>query len=149
MGYSRLTELDQVMVCGRRGQTSDVEVGFAELVPACSATAAAVVGAAVRAWAGWSHWVWRGGNKWLEQVGKGQAELRLSFTKTPCLQPLHILVLCRAHKAVTWLQLPLLAGVVDCGHKKVFDCSLTVCNVEFDYLVIRLCSLLTRGDLFL
>lgn len=57
MWYSRLTELDQVMVCGGRGQASDVEVGFAKLVPACSATAAAVIGAAVSARAGWSHWV--------------------------------------------------------------------------------------------
>lgn len=47
------------MVCGRRGQASDVEVGFAELVPACGATvtAATVVGAAVGTLAGWSHWV--------------------------------------------------------------------------------------------
>lgn len=59
MRYSRLTELDQVMVRGCRGQASDVEVGFAELVPACSATVttATVVGAAVRTRAGWSHWV--------------------------------------------------------------------------------------------
>lgn len=45
------------MVCGGRGQASDVEVGFAEMVKACSATAAAVVGAAVSARARWSHWV--------------------------------------------------------------------------------------------
>lgn len=44
------------MVRGRRRQASDVEVGFAELVPACSAAAAAVVGA-VGARAGWSHGV--------------------------------------------------------------------------------------------
>lgn len=57
MRYSRLTELDQVMVCGGRGQASDVEVGFTELVPARGAAAAAVVGAAVGAGTGWSHWM--------------------------------------------------------------------------------------------
>lgn len=57
MRYSRLTELDQVMVGGGRGQASNVEVGFTELVPAWSAAAAAVVGAAVGTRAGRSHWV--------------------------------------------------------------------------------------------
>lgn len=50
------------MVRGGRGQASDVQVGFAELVPACIAAAAA----AVVARAGWSHGVWRRSNRWLE-----------------------------------------------------------------------------------
>lgn len=49
------------MVRGGRGQASDVQVGFAELVPACIAAAAA----AVVARAGWSHGVWRRSNRWL------------------------------------------------------------------------------------
>lgn len=55
--YSRLTEFDKVMVGGGWGQAADVEVGFAELLPSgCAAVAAAVIGAAIGAWAGRSHW---------------------------------------------------------------------------------------------
>lgn len=71
-----------------------------------------------------------------------QAELQLSFTKSSYSWFRHILVLRRAHRTITWLQLPLLAGVVDCGHTSVFDCSLTPCIMEFHYLVYHLCSLL-------
>lgn len=55
--YSRLTEFDKVVVGGGWGQTADVEVGFAELLPSGrAAVAAAVVGAAIGARAGRSHW---------------------------------------------------------------------------------------------
>lgn len=53
--YSRLAELDQVMVGGCWGQAADVQVGFAELFPACRAAAAALIGAAVCSGARRSH----------------------------------------------------------------------------------------------
>lgn len=53
--YSRLAELDQVMVGGCWGQAADVQVGFAELFPACRAAAAALIGAAVGSGARRSH----------------------------------------------------------------------------------------------
>lgn len=55
--YSRLAELNQIMVGRGWGKASDVQVGFTELLPACSAGATAVVGAAVGAGDGRSHGV--------------------------------------------------------------------------------------------
>lgn len=63
--YSRLAELNQIMVGRGWGKASDVQVGFTELLPACSAGATAVVGAAVGAGAGRSHGLGGGGNRWL------------------------------------------------------------------------------------
>lgn len=55
--YSRLAELNQIMVGRGWGKASDVQVGFTELLPTCSAGATAVVGAAVGAGDGRSHGV--------------------------------------------------------------------------------------------
>lgn len=42
--YSLLTEFDQIQVCSSRGEAADVQVGFAELLPACAAAVAAAAG---------------------------------------------------------------------------------------------------------
>lgn len=55
--HLRLAEFDKVVISGGGGQPSDVQVSFAELLPSsCTAVAAAVIRAAVGAWAGRSHW---------------------------------------------------------------------------------------------
>lgn len=65
--YSRLAELDQVMVGGCWGQATDVQVGFAELLPTCrAAAAAALIGAAVGSGARGSHGLRRRANLGLQ-----------------------------------------------------------------------------------
>lgn len=49
-GHSRLTELDQVLVCGSWMETTDVQVGFAQLV---STAAASITAGGVGT--GWCH----------------------------------------------------------------------------------------------
>lgn len=71
-----MAEFDQVVVCGWRGQASDVEVGFTQLFPASGAAAAAVVGATVGARAGRSHGVRRRGNEWLEREQIRQVDFK-------------------------------------------------------------------------
>lgn len=68
--YSRLAEFDQVMVGSCWGQAPDVQVGFAELLPACRAAAAALIGAAVGSGARGSHGLRRRANGGLPKVTK-------------------------------------------------------------------------------
>lgn len=44
MRYSRLTQFDQVLVCGSRVEAADVEVSFAQLLCAQAAVTAAAGG---------------------------------------------------------------------------------------------------------
>lgn len=46
MGDLRLTELDQILVCGSRVEATDVQVGFAQLLSPNAAAAIADGGAA-------------------------------------------------------------------------------------------------------
>lgn len=55
MRYSRLTQFDQVLVCGSRVEAADVEVSFAQLLSTEAAATAATGGGVVGA--GWSHLV--------------------------------------------------------------------------------------------
>lgn len=80
--YSRLAELDQVMVGGCWGQTTDVQVGFAELFPACRAAAAALIGAAVGSRARGSHGLRRQANRRLPKVTEKQNMVRVKTHKT-------------------------------------------------------------------
>lgn len=69
MGDLRLTEFDQILVCGSRVEATDVQVGFAQLLsPTAAAATTAIadgsggvaVAVVVRAW--WSHLMVGGGH---------------------------------------------------------------------------------------
>lgn len=80
--YSRLAELDQVMVGGCWGQATDVQVGFAELFPPCrAAAAAALIGAAVGSRARGSHGLRRQANGRLPKVTEKQNMVRVKTHK--------------------------------------------------------------------
>lgn len=79
--YSRLTELDQVMVGGCWGQATDVQVGFAELLPSCRAAAAALIGAAVGSGARGSHGLRQRANRGLPKVTEKQNTVRVKMHK--------------------------------------------------------------------
>lgn len=60
----RLTEFDQILVCGPRVKAADIQVGFAQLLPPTAAAAVAdgVAVAVVVVGAWWSHLMVGGGH---------------------------------------------------------------------------------------
>lgn len=67
----RLTEFDQILVCGPRVKAADIQVGFAQLLPPTAAAAVAdgvAVAVVVGAW--WSHLMVGGGHIRLLQEKK-------------------------------------------------------------------------------
>lgn len=75
----RLTEFDQILVCGPRVKAADIQVGFAQLLPP-TAAAAVADGVAVVVGAWWSHLMVGGGHIRLKKregmVRTGQSHIQ-------------------------------------------------------------------------
>lgn len=78
----RLTEFDQILVCGPRVKAADIQVGFAQLLPPTAAAAVAdgvAVAVVVGAW--WSHLMVGGGHiRLLQEIKRGCGQSQDSCT---------------------------------------------------------------------